>query len=308
VINDYGNLAEERMTNYIVVTPVFNEEKKIGITIESMIAQIVRPQLWIIVDDGSSDKTFEVISSAAEPHSWIKVHRRSKEQNRTKDGLLVASEAKAFLEGLDLALNTFENPEFIVKLDADLEFPSDYFAGLFREFSVEPRLGLAGGVIYEYKGSGLVRERVNSTHVRGATKVYRYACYKDIGGIRPMFGWDVIDEILACAHGWEVKSFDHLHLTHLRRTASRGGRFAGWARNGYMAYYIGMSPFRILLRVCFRLISTGDIVQASGLAAGYFGSFFKGTQRLPDPEIRKLVRQYQWATVLTSSSKQTHEA
>jgi len=288
------------MSRYVIITPAFNEADYIGRTIKSVLAQSVRPELWVIVDDSSSDKTFEVISSAAEPQSWIKVHRRSKEQNRTKDGLLVASEAKAFLEGLDLALNTFENPEFIVKLDADLKFSSDYFAGLFREFSVEPRLGLAGGVIYEYKGSGLVRERVNSAHVRGATKVYRYACYKDIGGIRPVFGWDVIDEILARAHGWEVKSFDHLHLTHLRRTASRGGRFAGWARNGYMAYYIGMSPFRILLRICFRLISTGDIVQASGLAAGYFGNFLKRAQKLPNPELRRLVRQYQWVTARTA--------
>ena len=103
--------------------------------------------------------------------------------------------------------------------------------------------------------------------------------------------------MLALRAGWEVASFKHIPLTHLRRTASRRGRFAGWARNGYMAYYIGMSPLRILLRVCFRLIFAGDIVQAGGLAYGYFGSFFRGKKKLDDAPLRKLVREYQWLTV-----------
>lgn len=291
---------EPRYPDYIVITPAFNEEKHIQAPIDSMISQKVRPEAWVIVDDGSSDKTWEMITSAAKSHSWIKAYRRSKEQNQGDDGLLLASEAEAFLEGLRLALDTCPNPEFIVKLDADLKFAPDYFMTLFNEFSSNPRLGIAGGVIYEYKGSDLVREKSSSAHVRGATKVYRYACYKDIGGVRPIFGWDMIDEILARAYGWHVTSFDHVHLLHLRRTASRGGRFAGWVRNGYMAYYVGMSPLRVLLRALFRLVVAGDVIQSCGLAYGYFFNFLRGAQQLPDPSLRKLVRQHQWVTARAS--------
>jgi len=304
VIDRYNNLTEkkdaehfeQKVPIYIIITPAFNEEKNIGITIDSMISQIARPQVWVIVDDGSSDKTWEIIRSAAESHSWIKAYRRSKERNRGDDGLLLASEAEAFLEGLRLALDTCPRPDFIVKLDADLKFGPDYFVALFNEYACDPKLGITGGVIYEYKGSDLVREKTSSAHVRGATKIYRYACYEDIGGIRSVFGWDVIDEMLARASGWQVKSFDHVHLIHLRRTASRGGRFRGWARNGYMAYYIGMSPLKMFLRVLFRLIVTGDITQSCGLTYGYFRNYFGRTERLPDPAIRKLVHQHQWIT------------
>ena len=303
MIDNNGNSSKMKNTEkfakipvYIVVTPAFNEEKNIQAIIDSMISQIAQPQVWVIVNDRSSDKTWEIISSTAESHSWIKAYRRSKNLNRGNDGLLVASEAEAFLEGLKLALNTCPNPEFIVKLDADLKFAPDYFLALFNEYARDPELGIAGGVVYEYRGSELVREKVSNAHVRGATKVYRYACYKDIGGVRPVFGWDVIDEILARASGWQVKSFAQIHLIHLRRTASRGGRFAGWARNGYMAYYIGMSPLRMFMRAFYRLISTGDITQSCGLTYGYFRNYFRRAQQLPDPSLRKLVRKHQWTT------------
>ena len=288
--------SEQKTPVYIVITPAFNEENNIETTINSMISQIALPKAWIIVDDGSSDKTWEIINSAAISHSWIKGCRRPKETNRGNDGLLVASEAAAFLDGLRMALETCPKPDFIVKLDADLKFGPEYFMVLFNEFNSNPRLGITGGIIYEYKGSGLVREKASSAHVRGATKIYRYACYEDIGGIRSVFGWDVIDEMFARASGWHVNSFDHVHLIHLRPTASRDGRFAGWARNGYMAYYIGMSPLRMLLRVFFRLFVAGDIVQSLGLAYGYFRNFLRNSQQLPDPEIRKIVRQHQWVT------------
>jgi len=314
LIDRYNNIAEKKETEhceqkipvYIVVTPAFNEEDNLEVTINSMISQIAQPKIWVIVDDGSSDKTWEIISTAAESHSWIKSHRRSKKRNRGDDGLILASEAEAFLEGFELALKACPNPEFIVKLDADLKFAPDYFTALFNEYARNPKLGIAGGVIYEHKGSDLVREKVSNSHVRGATKVYRSTCYETIGGVRPIFGWDVIDEIIARDYGWHVTSFDHVHLIHLRRTASRGGRFAGWARNGYMAYYIGMSPLRMFLRSFFRLITTGDITQSCGLAYGYFRNFFRRAERLPNPLLRKLVRKHQWITAKRSLQLRNH--
>ena len=99
----------------------------------------------------------------------------------------------------------------------------------------------------------------------------------------------MIDEIQARERGWQVSSFEHIHLIHLRRTASRGGRFKGWDRNGYMAYYIGMSPLRMLLRFLFRLVVIGDVIQSLGLAYGYFKNYFCRTG-LEDLEILSAVK------------------
>jgi biofilm PGA synthesis N-glycosyltransferase PgaC len=295
---DIGKEVGRDSPSYIAVTPAFNEEKNIEATMDSMIAQTAKPNVWVIVDDGSVDKTWDIIAAKAASYSWIKVHQRPEKQNPDADGLLLASEAEAFLEGLKLAFDVCPNPEFVVKLDADLKFETNYFMALFNEFAHDSRLGIAGGAIFEFRGSGLVREKVSSAHVRGATKVYRYSCYEDIGGIRPVFGWDVIDEILAHNCGWHVTSFNYLPLVHLRRTASREGRFRGWSRNGYMSYYIGMSPLRMLQRVVFRLIATGDLSQSLGLAHGYFRNFLRLAPRLPDSSLRKVIRRHQWVTVL----------
>jgi len=282
---------------YAVVTPAYNEQANLPATIRSMVSQTLQPHVWVIVDDGSADGTWAIIEEARKAYPWIVGLRREKKEAAGTDGLLVASEAAAFLDGYQLAVTRALDAAFVVKLDADLEFGPEYFASLLDEFRREPGLGIAGGVIYEYRGTELTREKVSSAHVRGATKVYRRDCYEDIQGVHPVFGWDVIDEIMARSCGWEVRSFDHLHLVHLRRTASRGGRFAGWARNGYMAYYIGMSPLRMFTRAVSRLLATGDIIQSAGLAYGYFSNLLKRADRLPDRNIRRLVRKHQWITL-----------
>lgn len=294
---DFGREVEPDSPSYIVVTPAFNEEKNIEATLDSMIAQTAKPKVWVIVDDGSVDKTWDIITAKAVSYSWIKVLRRPKKQNPGADGLLLGACSKSFLEGLKLALDVCPNPEFVVKLDADLKFAPNYFALLLEEFIRNPRLGIAGGDLYVYQGPTPIKERASKAHVHGATKVYRRSCYEQIGGIRPVFGWDIIDEILARDAGWYVTSFDHLHLVHLRRIASRVGRFKGWARHGYMAYYVGMSPPRILIKALFHLFVIKDIVQSFGLAYGYFRHFFRHSQQLHDFKIRKLVRQHQWFTI-----------
>lgn len=283
---------------YIVITPVFNESKYLSVLIDSMAAQNDRPDVWILVDDGSTDNSWNLIQEAVASHAWIRGCRRTEAKGVGDDGLLVASEARAFLDGLKLALEIQPCPAFVVKLDADLKFEASYFRSLLHEFEQDPKLGIAGGTVYEYKGKRLIRELVSRAHVRGATKVYRFRCYQRIGGVRPVFGWDVIDEILARDFGWGVASFDHIHLIHLRRTASRGGRFRGWSRNGHMAYYVGMSPIKILARAAYRLLAAGDVTQASGLIFGYFGGYLTRSPRLPDQEIRRIVRKNEWMTAI----------
>ena len=284
--------------DYIVVTPAYNEQEHLTSTIASMLAQEHTPRAWILVDDNSSDGTWDLIVEAAERTPWIHALRDQDNVKPNGDGLLVASEAAAFLKGLDYAVREFGDPEFVVKLDADLEFGPNYFTSLFEQFRANPNLGIAGGTVYERKKGKLVKELVSRDHVRGATKVYRWNCYRAIGGVRLVFGWDAVDELLALQKGWEARSFDPPPLVHLRRTASRDGRFKSWMRNGQMVYFVGFSPWRILARAFYRTVICLDPAYGGGLLLGYAREWIARKPHIEDSEILSAVRKYQWRNLL----------
>lgn len=279
---------------YFVVTPAFNEADNLSLTIESMCRQEHPPRAWVLVDDNSSDGTWDLITEAARRTDWIHALRHEGKADSEKDGLLAATEAAAFLEGLKYAVDRLGEPEFVVKLDADLEFQPTYFTSLFEQFANNPSLGIAGGTVYEHKNGRLVKEQVSRDHVRGATKVYRWNCYRAIGGVRPVFGWDAVDELLAWQRGWEARSFNPPSLIHLRRTASRNGRFRGWMRNGRMVYFVGFSPFRTLCRAIYRATVRLDPVHAGGLLLGYTLQWIARRPQIEDPDILAAVKKYQW--------------
>jgi glycosyltransferase involved in cell wall biosynthesis len=163
---------------YCIVTPVRDEETYISKTVESVLAQTIRPDEWIIVDDGSTDNTGRIIDEYARQHSWIKaVHRPNTNIRSTGGGI------KGFLFGYE-ALHTTDW-KFLVNLDGDLSFAPNYFEQCFKYFSQDPKLGIAGGTIYNKVGDELLLENVAKFHVRGATKIYRKECWESIGGMLP---------------------------------------------------------------------------------------------------------------------------
>ncbi|MEM7233822.1 MAG: glycosyltransferase family A protein [Planctomycetota bacterium] len=286
---------------YIVVTPAYNEEEHLPATIESMVAQRVPPAVWVIVDDGSTDRTGEIVRAAAEETDWIVAVGGGDKQTVGSDGLLLALEIKAFERGLERALEISPNAEFYCKLDADLRFDEEYFAKLLEEMAKDERLGIAGGTIYEYHGDELVKELINPKHVRGATKFYRRTCYEAFGGLRSMLGWDVVDELLAHDHDWRVKPFDPPQLIHLRPTSSRGGRFKGFVRNGLIAHYVGYSFGRIAIRSAYRVTLGLDPVHGFGLFWGYFRSVISRRPRA-DRAVLDSVRRNQWSSAPIGSA------
>src|ERR1700722_2875279 len=175
------------MTKYCVITPVRDEEEFIGKTFESIIAQTILPCEWIIVDDGSSDRTPDIIDQYAKKYSWIKaLHRKNNGVRSTGGGIA------GFLFGLETLRTT--DWQFLINLDGDLSFDSDYFERCFQYFAATPKLGIAGGMIYNKIGDQLVLEKVAEFHVRGATKIYRRECWDSLGGMWNGLGWDTIDE------------------------------------------------------------------------------------------------------------------
>ena len=167
---------------YVIISPVRDEEANLALIIESVLRQTVQPKEWVIVDDGSTDLTASIAHSYAREHDWIKVCHRDNRGFRKSGGGVV----DAFNDGYRLL--SFNEWDFIVKLDGDLSFGPEYFQSCFHAFQGDWRLGIAGGTIFNVIKGQEYRENCPAFHVRGATKIYRRACWDAIGGGWPAFG------------------------------------------------------------------------------------------------------------------------
>jgi glycosyltransferase involved in cell wall biosynthesis len=274
-------------TRYVIISPVRDEEAHLRSTIESMLAQTVRPEQWILVNDGSRDRTGQIIDEYAAAYSWITPLHRSDRGFRKSGGGVV----EAFNDGY--ALLASRDWEFIVKLDGDLSFEPTYFEKCFDIFRREPKLGVGGGVIC-YTTDGVKRfEPCPAFHVRGATKIYRRDCWDAIGGFWPAPGWDTIDEVKANMFGWDTHCFPDLHLEHHRHTGAADGLWGGLVKNGRANYICGYHPLFMFAKCIRRLPRKPYIIGATALFYGYVTGYLKGIPQVDDPQTIHFLRQQQ---------------
>lgn len=272
---------------YVVITPVRDEEAHLRSTIESMVNQTIRPREWVIVNDGSTDGTAGIIDECAARYPWIRaIHRRNRGFRKSGGGVV-----EAFNEGLRALL--CKDWDFIVKLDGDLAFEPDYFEKCLTNFAEEPRLGIGGGVIY-YLENGTKRfEECPAFHVRGATKIYRKDCWDAIGGFWPAPGWDTIDEVKANMLGWRTRSFTELHLVHHRLTGSADGRWGGSVKDGRADYISGYHPLFVMAKCARRLARRQTILGAFAQMYGFVSCYLKRIPRVDDPRLIAYLRREQ---------------
>jgi poly-beta-1,6-N-acetyl-D-glucosamine synthase len=271
-------------SKYIVITPVRDEEEHLESTILSMIAQTIRPVEWVIVNDGSVDGTARIIDEAAARVPWIRaVHRQNRGFRKSGGGVV-----EAFNDGLSAITNS--DWDFIVKLDGDLAFEAGYFESCFEMFRLDPRLGVGGGVICYLEEDGSKRfEECPAFHVRGATKIYRRACWEAIGGFWPAPGWDTIDEVKANMHSWSTRSFGDLHLVHHRLTGSADGPWRGLIKNGLANYISGYHPLFMLAKCGSRLLH-GQVRASLALFYGFVTGYLNRIPQVRDPEMIRYLR------------------
>lgn len=279
----------ERLPRYVIISPVRNEQRFIEKTLRAVAAQTVLPTRWLIVDDGSTDRTPELVARYARRYPFIKLihHPQRPEVRNVKDRLAIAAEAKAFNFGLSRLEDDFD---FIVKLDGDLSFNSDYFERLLIEFEKNPRLGLASGVArFPLKEGGFWLSWTPPDHVLGASKVFRKACFEAVGGIQEVLGWDTIDEAIAQLEGWETRSFEKIVLTHWRLMGSAAGALRGKYRHGVTHHYLGYKPMYMVARAVRRSIEPPYALGSAAMLAGYLSGFIKGKPKA-DPRVIKHLR------------------
>lgn len=265
------SLAQQgsKRASYALVTAAYNEEQFIEETIKSVIAQALLPAAWVIVSDGSTDRTEEIVQRYASSHSFIRLIRREKDHHRE-------FASKVFALNIGLGSLTPVNVSFIGHLDADIALGPDYFLKLLQRFEDDPTLGLGGGWYCE-KVRGEYRPCHGSSprSIPGGIQMFRYECYQAIGGLLPIEygGEDWYAEIMARKSGWRVRSFSDLRVRHLRVTGTRGSRLRYCYREGITDFAIGSHPLfeaaKIARRVCSRPYLLGALARLLGFAVAH---------------------------------------
>ncbi|MFQ5612355.1 MAG: glycosyltransferase [Anaerolineae bacterium] len=274
-------------TSYVVITPVRNEAEYIEKTLRSMTRQTIKPREWIIVNDGSTDETAQIVSGYSQEHPWLKLVDREDRGARQRGKGVV----EAFYTGHKTITQDFD---FIVKLDGDLSFEPDYFECLLREFAANPKLGIAGGAVYERPEGGEWALAASKDHVRGPTKVYRRACFEEIDGLVPALGWDGIDEWRALARGWEVQTFMNLKVYHYRVTGAATGSIKSRVEQGYGAYYMAYHPLYLIARGMRHMFNRPYLVGGLAMIGAYFLAWLQRRERWLEPAAARFVRRTQW--------------
>ena len=272
---------------YAVISPVKNEAEFIEKTIESMIRQSVKPEVWIIVNDGSSDGTGAIVQRYAKAYDWIKLVNRNGSSVTRQRGKGVI---EAFYAGYETLTNKYD---FIVKLDGDVSFEPTYFESLLEKFASDPHLGIAGGGLYEKPEGKTWLLMTSKDHVRGCTKIYRQACFEAIGGLVPAMGWDGIDEWKALSLGWNVQSFIDIAIYHYRFTGAATGFLKSFYEQGNGAYRMGYHPLYLIARGFRRMADKPIVFGGLVMMWGFLIAFLHQEEKLADPSVISYVRQAQ---------------
>lgn len=278
-------------SRYLLITPCRNEAKYMRRTLESVLHQTVLPHLWIIVDDGSTDSTPEILSGYAERYDWIRVVTKPDRGARAVGPGVV----EAFYYGLERT--NIDEFEYICKLDLDLDLPPGYFAGLMDRMQNNPRIGNCSGKPYFRSASGaLVSEKIGDEMSVGMTKFYRVSCFKDIGGFVREVMWDAIDCHKSRQLGWIACSWDtpELRFEHLRPMgSSQAGIVTGRMRHGYGQYYM-RSDFVYFTATCvYRLVHPPYFIGGVATWWGYVRAWLRGAAQHDDRELCGFIRRYQ---------------
>ena len=292
--------------SYVIISPCRNEAEFMRSTLNSVVNQSVKPSKWIIVDDGSTDDTPQILQQYANQYSFIEIVTRNDRGHRSVGPGVV----EAFYAGLSVIC--LDDYEFICKLDLDLILPQKYFETMINKMRANERLGTCSGKPYYYHGSlnSLVSEGCGDESSIGAAKFYRVTCFKQIGGFVRQVMWDGIDSHRCRLFGWISCSWDEedIRFVHLRPMgSSQKGLLTGRIRHGYGQYFMGTGPVYLLASTIYRLNKKPYVLGALFMCWGYFKSVMTGQERLQDPQMIKLMRRYQWSCLFKGKKIATNK-
>lgn len=272
---------------YYIVIPSYNEEALIGLTLQSLISQTVLPSKIVVVNDNSTDRTAEVVLEFAKNNPYINLVNKSSENIHLPGSKVIQAFEKGF-ETLD------DNYDLIVKIDADLIFPTNYFETIIKHFQSDKRIGMVGGFCYiEKNGEWILENLTDKDHIRGALKAYRKETFQQIGGLKPAMGWDTVDELLCKFYNWKVVTDESLHVKHLKPTGASYNKAARYKQGeafyslGYGFIITAISSLKLAMRKGKPLLFIDYIM-------GFWKAKSSGKPLFVTAEQAKFFRNYRW--------------
>ncbi|MEM2191832.1 MAG: glycosyltransferase family 2 protein [Archaeoglobaceae archaeon] len=273
--------------SYILVTPAKNEEKNLPEVINSVVSQTILPKVWVVVDDGSIDRTTEILKTYSEKYNWIKYVRINNIQKNWDVHLNYARVCNiGFSEALKFCEKFGIKYEYIGLQDADTVVEREYYEKLMRKFIENPKLGIASGGIYYKTKRGLIWERTPLDFPRGSGRLWRKNCFFETGGYALDPAMHTISNVKAILKGYETRQFKEIIAVELRKTGSSGGYGRRAYKTGTIDYYL-YKPFRIVLAKSLYYAINYPFYPALFYLAGYVSSAISRSPRITDEDIKK---------------------
>ena len=276
-------------SSYIIITPARNEGKYIINTIESVINQSVKPILWIIVNDNSTDQTSEIVEKFVKKYPFIRLIENSGSRDRNFN-----NKVYAIRNGFKIVENV--DYKYYCNLDADVSFEPNYFEFLLKKFEENPKLGICGGRVCDLINGKFEAQKTGLHSVSGPVQFFRKECYESFGGYQP-FKSGFVDgyaEISARMNGWETRTFPDLKVKHYRPTGTaKGSRLKIKYEGGKMEYRFGYSYSYHLLRALFRIKEKPFFLGTVSSLLGYISSFINNEKRPVPNDFISYVRKEQ---------------
>ena len=287
--------------SYILISPCRNEEDYMRQTLDSVVAQSIIPDKWVIIDDGSTDSTPEILREYQSKYDWIEIVKKENRGERSVGPGVV----ETFYAGFKTVdINEYD---YLCKLDLDLRLPNRYFEILIQRMEENPRIGTCSGKPYMEMNNGrLISEKCGDEMSVGMTKFYRTTCFNEIGGFVRQVMWDAIDCHRCRMFGWIACSWDipELQFIHLRPMgSSQKGIFTGRMRHGYGQYFMGTGLLYMTATAVFRMAHPPYIIGGLASLWGYLKSMLKREPQYEDKELRDFVYHYQWQALLKGKKK-----
>jgi poly-beta-1,6-N-acetyl-D-glucosamine synthase len=279
------------MSTYIIITPAHNEERYVDQPFQSLIRQKILPLRWIVVNDGSSDRTGQIVQGWAEQFEFIRLVNLQRDAGRD-----FARKVLAFNRGLEEALGL--HYDFIGNIDADISFGEHYFANILAEFQAEPALGLSGGIVYTKFDSGFATYDKTEDSVGGKVQLFRRQCFSDIGGYLPLKhgGIDAAAEIMARMKGWKVKkSLGNPAWEHRPTGFAHGRPLKAMLHDGLKFHSLGYLPLFFFLRCILRFREPPFLVGSCAAIVGYLRSMLRHESVVLPPDVVQYLRNEQQA-------------
>ena len=273
---------------YVLITPARNEEAYIEKTIQSVISQTVLPEKWVIVSDGSTDRTDEIVKQHIAKNDWIELLRMPEHRDRQ-----FAAKVNCFNAGYKRLKDV--KYDIIGNLDADISFEEDYFEFLLNRFAESPELGV-GGTPFVEDSSHYDYRFTNIEHVSGACQLFRCECFEDIGGYVPIKGGGIDWTAVTTARmkGWKTRTFtEKVCFHHKKMGTGNTSALMTWFRHGQKDYFLGGHPLWQLFRTIYQMSKKPYIIGGLLLFFGYNWAFISRVERPISQELIKFHRREQ---------------